>query len=243
MAGDVGSPEQLRHVTELGPLDDDAGRGVDGDQHTAHLSRKGQLRDQLSGPVNREGLAQHARHQHREFVTAQTPNQLVVELALAQPPGHQGEQFVTGGVAEGVVDLTQAADIEQNQRDGGIAADLSQCRVAPRQQRRPVGQPRQRIVQRVVGAACGHRAQSSMGGRVVKRRRGCLGERGERVAIRLGQSTPSKQQPYLADLQPADCQPPRHDRPIWTRSPLWTMHLPASSTMVTSADPPSRSAE
>ena len=55
----------------------------------------------------------HMAGDHREFVAAQAPDDVVRAQAVAHPRGHFLQQPVTGGVAQAVVDFLEAVQIEE----------------------------------------------------------------------------------------------------------------------------------
>ena len=123
------------------------------------------------------------RQQQRELVAAEAGEQVPGAGEGAQPVGGQPQQLVAGGVPEGVVDLLELVDVEQQQRDRVVVGELTQRLVALAEQGRPVRQPGELVVHRLVRRAGGDQPQLAVGRGVVQRGGERVAERGDGVAF------------------------------------------------------------
>jgi hypothetical protein len=115
--------------------------------------------------------------QHRELVAAQPRHGVAAARGREQPLGHAAQQRVARGVAERVVDPLEAVEVEHQHRHLlGVRAGerLGQ----PLAQPGAVGQPGERVVQRLVRVG-GARVAQLVDEQHVAHGRG--GERGERL--------------------------------------------------------------
>ena len=84
---------------------------------------------------------------HDKFVAAEPGHHVLNPRQRAQPLGDGAEQKVAAVMAEGVVDLLEAVEVDEVQRD--LAADVRRQReraVQPLDQARAVGEAGQRVV-------------------------------------------------------------------------------------------------
>lgn len=94
--------------------------------------------------------------QYGELVAAESGDLGVLGQGLAQSVGDLEEQPVAGEVAEGVVDGPEAVEVDQDEgRPGAQSFGLVQRRPGALQQPLPVGEPRQRVAQLLLGAGAG----------------------------------------------------------------------------------------
>jgi hypothetical protein len=89
-----------------------------------------------------------ARQQQVELVAAGAGQRLAEPLQLPQPVGHRDQQLVAEGVAEAVVDVLEAVEVEQPQRAPALVAGRGQDE--PFLEQPPVGKAGQGVVQRHV---------------------------------------------------------------------------------------------
>jgi hypothetical protein len=73
--------------------------------------------------------------QHHELVAAEPPDGVARTHRAAQPPCHLAEQLVADGVAEGVVDVLEAVEVEEQHR--GAAPGCARAGRAPAASARP----------------------------------------------------------------------------------------------------------
>ena len=129
------------------------------------LARDGKVAPDLVAHV--VGLAQHVEHplcdelrSDVERRAVQQDDELVAGearggVALADHPlqssGDDPEELVPGGVAEPVVDVLEAVDVDVQGRDRHLRASCPREHLlGPVEREGPVGQPRQRVVQRLM---------------------------------------------------------------------------------------------
>ena len=94
--------------------------------------------------------------QDRELVAAEPRDRVDLAHAAAQPLRHLTQQLVAGRVAERVVDLLEAVEIDQQQREALAVAALARERVLDAvAQQHAVGETGERIVMRHVGDLVG----------------------------------------------------------------------------------------
>ena len=100
------------------------------------------------------------RHQHGELVAADAGHELGVGDAGLQARADLAQQPVAGLMAERVVELLEVVEVDQQQRELGLAgAGGGRGLVEAGEQLAAVGEAGQRVVQRVVLALDGERAQ------------------------------------------------------------------------------------
>ncbi len=97
--------------------------------------------------------------QHGELVAAEPRHGVAAARGAPEPLGHHAQQPVPGGVPERVVDLLEVVQVEVRHRDVLARRRTRAARAREPAQRvgeavaqeRPVGQPRERVVERLVG--------------------------------------------------------------------------------------------
>ena len=150
-------------------VDRDADGDVDVERDRLDLHRLLQRGPQLGGQADRVvGVGQPQRH--HELVAAAPADQRRRRGERPQPGGHLDDHAVAGVVADRVVDVAQAVDVEDQHRDD-LARRLDLDRLLEqRQHPAPVRQPGQRVV-------VGVEAQPVDQARVLHRDRGVRGQR------------------------------------------------------------------
>ena len=120
-----------------------------------------------AGRAEVERLAQHgedarghqlglALDEHDELVAAEAADRVAVAQHAADPPGHRAQQLVAHGVAERVVDPLEAVEVDEHRRRlGAVAPGAGEHALGPVHDQRAVGQPGQRVVQRLVAQLAG----------------------------------------------------------------------------------------
>ncbi len=205
--GDVGPAQQLGQVGGAGRGHHHADGDLDRHPHPGHLGRRGQPLGDVPS------LTQRVRHRggtvrdHRvrgqqqgELVTAESGQQVAGAGQRLEPVGGQSEQLIAGRVPEGVVHLFELIDIQQQQRDRVIMGQLPQRLVTPAEHGRPVGQPGDRVVHRLVRRSGGDQAEFPVGRRVVQGSGEGVGEGGEDVVL----APTGRGRTGQADAQPSD---------------------------------------
>ncbi len=94
----------------------------------------------------------HALEQDRELVTAQSGDDVASAHAFLQPPRHRDQHLVAHVVAHRVVHQLEVIEVEEQHReDAVVVTPRAVCRIGQAlHEERAVGQPGQRVVQRVV---------------------------------------------------------------------------------------------
>jgi hypothetical protein len=138
--GRVGVPHQrLRIAAVLGiEADADAGR----DEQLAVGDGEGDLErvDDLLGDLGRVLDLLDARDHQRELVAAETGHRVALAHAAAHPLRHQAQESVPHRVSEGVVDVLEAIEVEEEDRQLLIVASgLCQRHDESVDEERPVG--------------------------------------------------------------------------------------------------------
>ena len=148
---DVGALQQHARLVAVlaGERDADA-RG----QRHGHLGQVERLLE-AGQQLARDGARLDRRVQvgqaDRELVAAQPRDRVGPAQRGAQPLGDLAQQQVAGVVAERVVDVLEAVEVEQQQADvGPVAVGGGQRLLEPVGQQGAVGQPGQAVVQRLV---------------------------------------------------------------------------------------------
>lgn len=153
--GGIGIAQQGFHIQPFfgGQTQADAGRYADIVAGDALLPthRLHQLLSHLAGL-----LAIAHVQQGDEFIAAPACQHLVGAQHLAQLPHQGAEQLVTGGMAQGVVDLLEAIDIDEQHREVAGLLQVLQARLEILVEGGPVGQLGQGIAQ-------GHALQGLLG--------------------------------------------------------------------------------
>src|SRR5439155_9936461 len=89
--------------------------------------------------------------QQREFVAAEARRGVADADARRQALADLDEDLVAGGVPEAVVDRLEVVQVEEHDGEAGALAPAASERVAnPLDEQRPVGEPGDRVVERLV---------------------------------------------------------------------------------------------
>ena len=132
-------------------------QGVDGDRS---LQRGA---DALEHRQHAVGLVEIGQQQ-AELVAAEAGERVRVADRAADALGDLDQQLVAGGVAERIVDLLEAVEVHQQDRQLGVVAPRVADRLADAlAEQDPVGQPGERIVQRLVLVELGLLDQLALG--------------------------------------------------------------------------------
>jgi len=101
---------------------------------------------------------------HREFVAAEPRHDIVEPHRAAQPGRYLEQQRVARRVAERIVDLLEAVEIEHQDSDAGVGAASAMQRLADAVvEERAVREPGERVVQRLVLVQLGLADQRLLG--------------------------------------------------------------------------------
>ena len=98
-------------------IERDAHAGLDVQAHGVHADRLGERGPQPRRDLTGGGRVPHGREQHRELVATQPGHHVARPHAVHEPVRHHAEQPVTDRMPEGVVDLLEAVQVEQQQAD------------------------------------------------------------------------------------------------------------------------------
>ena len=145
--GGVGLAQQRLGV--LGAL----GGQRDPDART-HGERRAQRLGDALGHADRVPLARHVLAQHRELVAAQPRGRVARAQDARETRGDRAQELVAGGMPEGVVDRLEAIEVEEQDGDGRrMPAQPRQRLPEAVEEQRSIRQPRQVVVQNLVGQA------------------------------------------------------------------------------------------
>jgi hypothetical protein len=149
--GEVGGADQVGRAHPVGAQRDP---DRDPDAQVAALDAERLLhraQDPL-GDHRRLGRLGEPLQQHRELVAAQARDGVAGAQRAGDPLGEGDEQLVADGVAEAVVDLLELVEVEEQQRAAvlRLAAGTPQRLLDAVNEQRPVGQPGEGVVQRLV---------------------------------------------------------------------------------------------
>ncbi len=143
---DVGVLQQLVEIVAVVRRDGHADAGADVDEQPLEDDGRRELGEQpLGGLLG--GLAAGAGQQHGELVTAEPGNGVDLPHGAGQPAADEHEQVVPHVVAEGVVDLLEAVEVEQQQ--GGSRPVLLERLGGALREALAVGQPGERVGHRL----------------------------------------------------------------------------------------------
>jgi hypothetical protein len=153
--GHVRVLEQLGRVVAVVGVDGDADTGVQAEHDRVEGQRLLQGGPQFLGD-RRGSLRGRAGDQHGELVAARAGHGVDVPQRLLEPRPHLTEELVSVMVAEGVVDVLEPVQVQQ-QQDGRLQRPVGGAeRLAePVGEQRAVGQAGERVVQRLVVAGGG----------------------------------------------------------------------------------------
>ena len=147
----VGFPDhRLRGHRRVG---DD--RDADADRHRGvgllEVDRQSHRPADPLGDQDHLSLARQLFEQERELVATEPGDRVHRAQHRLQPVRQPRQQAVAGGVPERVVDLLEVVDVEEQDRDRGVvAARAVQSDAEAVEEQRPVGEPRERVVERAV---------------------------------------------------------------------------------------------
>jgi hypothetical protein len=128
-------------------VEGDADAGLELEQHVGEREGLDERVVDAAGQRHRRAVRPEPWQQDGELVTAEPRHEVVGAQHASQPGGDEQEQLVADPVAEGVVDLLKAVEVEDAQRKWFGASD--RC-LEPLVQKGSVGQAGQRVVQRAV---------------------------------------------------------------------------------------------
>ena len=95
----------------------DADRGTDEGLALGEIDRAGQLGDDPIGKLRQRSVGCAAPvHQHGKFVAAEPGDEGLRPQLQPQRCRHPDQQLITGGMAEGIVDLFEAVEVDEEQR-------------------------------------------------------------------------------------------------------------------------------
>ena len=132
--------------------DPDAGRDVD--LLRAELEGKEQGRLDALGEGRRVRSVRRVLDQDRELVPAEPGHGVAGAYLSAKAAGHLHEELVPAAVSQGVVDLLEPVEVEEQHGDAVVRAPSREGVSEPVPEESPVGQPRQRVVERLVQELC-----------------------------------------------------------------------------------------
>ena len=120
--GDVGLPQQRLDVGPVIGEHRDADADVDVEQRVVDDERLGDRHAHATGHLDGREVVVQTREHHGELVAAETGHRVAGPHGAADAAGRDGEQLVARGVAQGVVDLLEAVEVEQQDADPGVVA-------------------------------------------------------------------------------------------------------------------------
>ncbi len=112
----VGAAQERAEVVAVLAEIGDADAGAELDRHAAEVQRTGERRAQAVGQLDGGAAVPQVGDQHRELVAAQAREDVGRSQRLPQALGGVDEQRVALLVAERVVDLLEAVEVDQQQR-------------------------------------------------------------------------------------------------------------------------------
>ncbi len=120
----VGMAQQRLGVVGIGRVQADADAGSGAQLAPDQVERLAQGIEELAADVLDPdgGVGGQVGEQHEELVSTQPGEQVGVTQDRVQACGHAGQQLVSRGVAQPVVDLLETVQIDEHQRDRPIAA-------------------------------------------------------------------------------------------------------------------------
>ncbi len=149
---DVGVAQDLLGVGVAGRAVGDTDRG--GHQDIVPVDREVHAQDFLDAVGHVDGAAGvvHPVDQDRELVAAQPRHGVAGAEKVLEPAGDAHQQLVADRVAEAVVDVLEAVEVEKEDREVGLGPPLQVGQSAGQtvQEEDPVGEPGQTVVEGVV---------------------------------------------------------------------------------------------
>ncbi len=144
----VSTPEQPFRVQRVVGVDGDSGAGLQHERESVEVERRGELGDEMAGDPLGAGGGVRGRQQDGELVASEPGGLRTARQGEPQPVRYLQQQPVPGEVAEGVVDRTEAVQVDQDEADPAAEAlGLLQRRPGPLQQPLSVRQSGQRVPQ------------------------------------------------------------------------------------------------
>ena len=149
--GDIGVPEELLGLRCGVPRGHDAHACADPDLGLG----EGEVdAERALHPLRHdEGVAfvVHVLAEDHELVAPEACNEVRRSHGTLDPAGGRHQEFVTGIVAEAVVDPFEAVEVHDEDRQGAVlACEACNCRPQAVHEQRPVCQPGQRVVERLL---------------------------------------------------------------------------------------------
>ena len=120
--GGIGMTDQRHRIGAVVGIDGDADARLQRDRVRADDRGRGQRVEDLAGDRRGVGGARHLGEQHHELVAAVAAHRVRLAHHRRQAFGGQAQHLVADGVAEGVVDLLEAVEVEEQQPDPRRAA-------------------------------------------------------------------------------------------------------------------------
>ncbi|MNQ38723.1 hypothetical protein D3C85_523160 [compost metagenome] len=149
----VGMAQQRVHVTPVLREDTDADTGRRIQRNTAHRERLGKRQQNVFRGRGQPAVLE-LRHQHHELVAGEPAHDIRRTRQTAQTLRHIAQQRIADRVAQRIVDLLEAVQIQEQHRNPLAFRFGARDRLLGlRQQQIPVGQPRQLVVERQLANA------------------------------------------------------------------------------------------
>ncbi len=178
--------------------DRDAGARVDPHPHTVEIDRRVEGGEEFPGSLFGRGGGVEADQEGGEGVGPQPGDQIVGARGALESPGDLGEQAVGGEAAKSLVDLAEVVQVDEHERGHPRTGEDLGAEIL---QSPAIGQTREGVVPRGVGAAARELLGFRVRGGVAHR--GAQGgyERAEREPFPLGQRDPAGVvEPDLTDV-------------------------------------------
>lgn len=143
----VGAPDQSVDVVAVGRIQADADAGGDGQLMVRQCERFGEPSQYLLRNHGDIAEIRHILKDYRKLVAGQPRRGVALSDAAGQAFGHLLQQLVADHVAEGVVDLLEAVEIEEQQGYGeAVAVCAGQCPAKALIEQGAVGKGREGVV-------------------------------------------------------------------------------------------------
>ena len=111
-----------------------------------HHERLGQRFQEAKAELVDVDLVGDVLGEHDEFVAAEPGDRVGVPNRLAEPPRHHFQDFIAGVVSEGVVDVLEPVEVDEQQGEGTIVAARDRDRmIQPLEELGSIVETRQRI--------------------------------------------------------------------------------------------------
>lgn len=152
----VRTPEQPLGVQRVVRVDGDSGTGLQYQGQSVEVQRGGQLGDQMAGDPLGAGGGVRGRQEHRELIAAQPRGLRAPGQGESETFRYLQQQPVPRQMTESVVDRAESVEVDQDESGSGTdGLGVLQGRPGALQQPLPVGQPRQRVAQLLLGPGPG----------------------------------------------------------------------------------------